>query len=67
VQPCTDMTNRCGTVEASCASFGEFMATARSGLIPVGDERLRSMRFPKGVVRLDNCGMVDGRILSSLC
>jgi hypothetical protein len=50
----------CTTVETSCASCGEFMAKARSGLIPVDDERLRSVRLPEGGVQLDNCGMVDG-------
>ena len=50
----------CSTVEISCASCGEFMAKARPGLIPVGDERLRSMTSPEGTVQLDNCGMVNG-------
>ena len=36
------------------------MAKARPGLIPVGDERLRSMTSPEGTVQLDNCGMVNG-------
>ena len=35
------------------------MAKAGSGLIPVDDERLRSVRLPEGGVQLDNCGMVD--------
>ena len=50
----------CSTVEISCASCGEFMAKAGPGLIPVGDERLRSMTSPEGTVQLDNCGMVNG-------
>jgi hypothetical protein len=36
----------CSTVETSCASCGEFMAKAGLRLIPVGDERLRSMTPP---------------------
>jgi hypothetical protein len=36
------------------------MAKAGPGLIPVGDERLRSMTSPEGTVQLDNCGMVNG-------
>jgi len=36
------------------------MAKAGLGLIPVGDERLRSMTPPEGAVQLDNCGMVNG-------
>src|SRR6202046_3836714 len=50
----------CSTVETSCASCGEFMAKAGLRLIPVGDERLRSMTPPGEAVQLDNCGMVNG-------
>jgi hypothetical protein len=40
----------CATVETSCALVGAFMAKAGSGLIPVGDERMRLMRLTEGEV-----------------
>jgi hypothetical protein len=42
-------------VETSCALYGEFMAKARSELIPVDADRLRSMKPTEGVIPLDNC------------
>ncbi len=50
----------CAGVETSCASCGEFMAKADSQLIPVDDDRLRSMIPPEGVIQLDNCSIMDG-------
>jgi len=50
----------CAGVETSCASCGEFMAKVESKLIPVDDDRLRSMKSSEGVVQLDNCSIMDG-------
>jgi hypothetical protein len=50
----------CAGVETSCASCGQFMAKADSGLIPVDDERLRLMRSPEGLIQMDSCVLVDG-------
>jgi len=52
--------NACADVETSCASCGEFMSNAGSELIPVGDDRLRSMKSTEGAVQLDNCNIMDG-------
>ena len=50
----------CEGVEASCASCGEFVAKAEAELIPIDDDRLRSMKPPKGTIRLDDCSLADG-------
>jgi hypothetical protein len=50
----------CAGVETSCASCGEFMAKDGSELIPVDDDRLRSMMSTEGGIQLDNCSIVDG-------
>src|SRR5271154_4083050 len=50
----------CEGVEASCASCGEFVAKAKAELIPIDDDRLRSMKPPEGIIRLDDCSLADG-------
>src|SRR5271168_827553 len=50
----------CEGVEASCASCGEFVAKAEAELIPIDDDRLRSMKPPEGIIRLDDCSLADG-------
>src|SRR5271155_458049 len=50
----------CAGVEASCASCGEFVAKAEAELIPIDDDRLRSMKPPEGTIRLDDCSLADG-------
>jgi hypothetical protein len=47
-------------VDTSYALCGEFMAKAGSELIPVDDDRLRSMKPTEGMVQLDKCSITDG-------